>query len=289
MKKAFSLIELSIVILIIGILVAGIMQASRLVRISKLSSARTLTQSSPVGGIKDLVGWWESTSEKSITDAEATDGAQVSVWYDINPISKQNNILQAVSANQPLYKTDIINNLPALKFDGSTDYFEVSYDQNLNPGAVTIFAVARVLSVPTYGAIVSSRNDGPSLGYMIYAAPTAPVGYEMWAGDGVSSWGVGVPKSTIVLDKATILSATNDGAIMKLYDKGSLLGSVSAAMARNNARPFRIGAGRNENATPDFYFNGYIAEVIIFGRMLATEERKEVEKYLGKKWNIGVS
>ena len=67
LKSGFSLIELSIVVLIIGIIIAGITQASRLVRVSKLSSARTLTQSSPVAGISDLVAWWETTLEKSIS------------------------------------------------------------------------------------------------------------------------------------------------------------------------------------------------------------------------------
>ena len=44
LHKAFSLIELSIVVLIIGILIAGITQGSRLVRQSRLVVARSLTQ-----------------------------------------------------------------------------------------------------------------------------------------------------------------------------------------------------------------------------------------------------
>ena len=92
-KKAFSLIELSIVILIIGIIVAGVTQSSRLVRQFKLSSARTLTQSSPVASIKDLGAWFETTSTDSIKDSEADDSAAlttpsyVTTWRDINPTS----------------------------------------------------------------------------------------------------------------------------------------------------------------------------------------------------------
>jgi len=54
-SQAFSLIELSIVILIIGILVAGVTQSSRLVTQFRLLSARNMTQSSPVPTIKDLL------------------------------------------------------------------------------------------------------------------------------------------------------------------------------------------------------------------------------------------
>jgi prepilin-type N-terminal cleavage/methylation domain-containing protein len=41
--KAFSLIELSIVILIIGIVVAGVTQSSRLVRQMRLASVKSMT------------------------------------------------------------------------------------------------------------------------------------------------------------------------------------------------------------------------------------------------------
>lgn len=48
MKKnsAFSLIELSIVILIVGIIIAGVTQSSSLIRKMRLSSARQLTSTS---------------------------------------------------------------------------------------------------------------------------------------------------------------------------------------------------------------------------------------------------
>ena len=72
-KKGFSLIELSIVILIIGIIIAGITQSSRLVELYRLSAARTQTQSSPVNAIDGLVVWYDSTSEESFDDKETDD------------------------------------------------------------------------------------------------------------------------------------------------------------------------------------------------------------------------
>ena len=54
-SRAFSLIELSIVILIIGILVAGVVQSSRLVKKMRLQTAQNLTTISPIPSIKDLV------------------------------------------------------------------------------------------------------------------------------------------------------------------------------------------------------------------------------------------
>lgn len=63
-NKGFSLVELSIVILIIGVLIAGVSQGIDLLQDSRLAAARMLTQSSRVNSIKNLVTWLETTSEK---------------------------------------------------------------------------------------------------------------------------------------------------------------------------------------------------------------------------------
>ena len=64
-KTAFSLIELSIVILIVGILVAGVVQTSRLVTRMRILNAQTVTRSSEIHLIKGLSVWIETVSEKS--------------------------------------------------------------------------------------------------------------------------------------------------------------------------------------------------------------------------------
>jgi prepilin-type N-terminal cleavage/methylation domain-containing protein len=119
-QKAFSLIELSIVILIIGILIAGVTQASRLVGRMRLASARTQTQSSPVAGIRDLHSWFEATSDNSFDSAEAEDGLSITNWYDINPqVTSKITANQATTTNKPTYIANGINNLPAISFDGA--------------------------------------------------------------------------------------------------------------------------------------------------------------------------
>ena len=90
-NKAFSLIELSIVILIIGILIAGITQSSRLIRAMKIQSARSLTLSSPVPSFKGITLWLESTLDESFDSTEAQDQLQISTWKDINPQSSYKN------------------------------------------------------------------------------------------------------------------------------------------------------------------------------------------------------
>ena len=60
LKLAFSLIEISVVILIIGILIAGISQGIDLFADYRFITAKNLTKNSRVGRIEDLEIWLET-------------------------------------------------------------------------------------------------------------------------------------------------------------------------------------------------------------------------------------
>ncbi len=113
-SKAFSLIELSIVILVIGVLIAGVIQGANMVKKSQLQTARNLTTSSPVSGVKDLMLWYETSLESSFKTTEAADNTQISVWYDNNKQSMaKNNATQATSTNQPKFIENVFEGIPA--------------------------------------------------------------------------------------------------------------------------------------------------------------------------------
>jgi hypothetical protein len=50
-----------------------------------------------------------------------------------------------------------------------------------------------------------------------------------------------------------------------------------------------LGAKKDDTDNLSSYFKGKIAEILIFNRFLAGEDRREIERYLGKKWNIKIS
>ncbi len=154
LKKAFSLIELSVVVLIIGILIAGITAGSRLVRDSKLKSASQFTKSSDINLIPDLVLWLEPTLENSFAVADSSESDTTTLsniatsstyqklanqnnvnyikdiarpnnrdlvarWNDINPKiinGNKKSVYQHNNSYRPMYIVNAINNLPALYF-----------------------------------------------------------------------------------------------------------------------------------------------------------------------------
>lgn len=292
MKKpsAFSLVELSIVITILAILAAGIMQGKSIVSQSRIRAAQTQTARSPVPSISNLALWLESTSERSFISSEASDGSAVSTWRDLNPQALAAlNLLQSNNNNKPIYKRNVSNGLPMLKFNGSTSYFEIPYNPDLNPSHITVFTVVKSFSSADYAAIVSSRNEpSPRIGYTLYLTPGQNPSYEFWTGNGNNSWGT-PPSSKVAINDTTILTLTNNSSTTALYVNGSRIGENPSVMVSNNTNNLRVGAGKNESSIPQYYYNGYIGELIIFGRALKNEERKSVEKYLSRKWGIAVS
>jgi hypothetical protein len=90
---------------------------------------------------------------------------------------------------------------------------------------------------------------------------------------------------------AKIISYTFNFVNKKIYINGTStsLNHIASGTEADSTTSF-AGAilGGVEHALPNSYYQGNIGEVIIFKKYLNTEDRKSVEKYLGKKWGITV-
>ena len=277
------MIELSIVILIITILIAGVTQGSRLVKKSRLSEAQTLTTQSSVNDYPDLVLWYETSLQSSIADQESNDGNNVSTWYDNSPQAiTKNHATQSNIANQPKFYSDIFNGaIPALRFDGSQF---LNFDGSiLANNSYTVFVVEQRRSANSTispfigGSDTSTTNGNLTLGYrnnttmtqaqssndMDFATPayTSPItkihSFYLNTTDGKKYW----------LNGGDNPDAANAG------QTASLVSYNGAAVGRYSAN----------------YFNGDLGEIIIFKRALRSEERKTIEDYLSKKYNIKIN
>ena len=196
-KKAFSLIEISIVILIVGILIAGISKGIDMVYDMRLVTARALTDKSPVGSIENLEMWLETTSENSLATGTASftdvknpnDSDPIGRWNDINPTpinpNFKNHAVQNTLSFQPLYIKDGINGLPALQFDGFDDFLGAT-DGRTNFNEFTIFLViypkfksnadsnySNIINISCSGT-TACRNLSSSTGYLLSYAGGNP-------------------------------------------------------------------------------------------------------------------
>lgn len=286
-KKAFSLIELSIVILIVGILIAGVIFGSKVLDFARLNSARTQTQSSPVSGVSNLSLWLETTSSESF-NTDPNNGDQISTWKDINSQSTiRFPASQSESSKQPTYKTNSINNLPALVFDGSDDDMVIS---NFSAGSNTsYFFVVQ----PASNQVEAIFDSAPNQMWVFRNLCDEP-NYPTCTGDGAFSWWNGnnpTPQVPLGLtaQKSYILFVETKLApnkVLTLYKNGSLVSSATDESDNDTAwSDPRIGSV-NFDLT---FYNGKIGEVIIYSGLLTEEERSSITSYLSKKWNIKIS
>jgi len=300
-KQAFSLIELSIVILIIGILVAGVTTSSRLIRAMKLVSAKQLTQSSPVLTIQDLLAWFEPTKEGvfgtgvSGTYAQIAfpdDGSRIATWKDGNPRLAGSELLatQATLNNQPFYVENGINGLPTLNFVDD-DFLQYADNVGLNTGA-TIFVVFKASDYLTFRQIFvgggidlgTSQNGGNKCVALAHLNGAGGSWYGSWNSSNALSYDTSSGMLCRFVYNKGIIQAFMNGSPDGQTNAG---GTYPLSNHNNASQNFSIDYIASQYIQTTLYnFHGYISELIVFGRGLKTDEISDIEKYLAKKYSI---
>lgn len=297
-KKAFSLVELSMVILVIGILIAGVSQGIDLYQDSRLATARSLTQNSRVARIPDLVAWFETTNENvfsegttSFKNIEKVQADQkINRWKDSNPNSIfKYDAVQTIEANQPKIIFDKDTSLPIVRFDGNPR-FMVLPDGTVPYGnsEYTVIFISKydsscfdrcgVLGSGTYG----TNNKTNAFRYTKSVANI----YNYWWFIDVAS-----PNNSVAPNKFQIFVFDYNKLTRNIYINGANVKSISSSGRDSTKINNTLGltcincesvGGASE------YLVGSIAELIIYDRALLNAERKDIEKYLSKKWAIKI-
>lgn len=224
MKKSprgFSLIELSVVILIIGIFVAGALSSSALVKKFRISTARSLTQSSPVNSISSLSMWLETSLEKSFSDSESNEGSTLSSWYDVSSTSVTKTNASQNGSNKPIFSSNF-NNINAVKFDGTSNF--LNFDGSLlNNSDYTIFITEKRESNKSSNYFIgdsslTTANQNLILGYSLDGQITHSQGTGTEYSSNVSTFATSSAEARIF----TFLHSSSLGK--KTYINGILAG-----------------------------------------------------------------
>lgn len=291
-KKAFSLIELSIVILIIGILVAGVTSSSRLISRMRLITAQSLTRSSDVNTIRDISFWVETSLDQALTNSAGTfdmeNSQAISSWNGINPQSSfKINVTQSNTARQPTYRTDGINGIPSVNFNGS-QILENTANMPIPVGDknYAYVVVWRANSVTAGGQMLVSQGIPGSNGSRLSSIMIATNNYG-FAGDMNDFYSPAVQANTPYV---TIMNVNNNLAtgniIIYTNSNTAISGTTGGGSASLNVGgvAFAVGGRLYEQ-----FFGGLISEVIVFDRNLNSEEIVSINRYLGKKYNIKIN
>lgn len=312
--NAFSLIELSIVILIIGILVAGVTQSSRLVKRMRLATAIQITSSSDVNSINDLEVWLEATGDFAFatgtnasfdfvnniyTDVDRpSDQDKIGRWNDesIRNTTNKKSAIQNALARQPIYVENGINGLPSVHFNATPSqgvcmHAPINADRTLMPN-MSVFVVYRWLRTFEVDdqKIWSSDNNGwdrQALVRFNYGSA------GMSNGGGV----VAIPNmgNSNVNQIYTYISRTNVANGSSAYINGATPTLFTESNPSQSYPALTFPGENNQSGTGTLdgncirNTNMMIGEFLVFNRVLNAEERSSIERYLARKWGIKLS
>jgi prepilin-type N-terminal cleavage/methylation domain-containing protein len=276
MKRAFTLIELAIVLVIMSILIVIAIQGAGLVKSSRLNNARSFTAKSPIFQINGLIAWYEASSKDSFKSGEAYDGAQISEWHDINPFSivdQKNKMTRAASA-AVIYKAEGINKIPTIQFSGAGKISLASFFQGVSAQG-TVFLVFSPQTIPSGTAMVLFDSN--------VGANATSIGITN-ASTSLNAGSASAPAATYAFNNNYVIAVNFNGASSMVYVNNATTGSA-ASPGTNQITGLTIGTDRNTANG----FNGYISEVVIYNRPLKLQERKDVMKYLARKYGVAVT
>ncbi len=289
-KKAFSLVELSMVILIIGILIAGVSRGIDLYQDMRLATARSLTQNSRVNRIEDLTMWFESTSEQSFEKPNPNDGDRIALWKNINfKLSNRIDVVQSTQDSKPFYVRNGINNIPALRFDDEQflTASNVKISEIVSSDQATVFMVQNNFSgddtTSTFG-----WNNG-NYRFQSHAQEGGKVLIDYGRDSNPNLMRTATPALTDFLNQNKIITFVKNGPNVKIKINSAIMANSSNSdnsIDTSLSADFSI--GRYPPANYSYCFRGYIGEFIVFKKALTDAEINDVEKYLSKKWSIKI-
>ena len=228
--------------------------------------------------IANLGVWLDASDASTITIATG-----VSEWRDKSGNGR--NFSQSIGNNQPAVRVNGRNNRNTLEFDGNNDSFTGPAGFSLT-NTHTVIAVVRP-DVRKIAGLLSGSVDSANL---IYGD-----GSSSFSGTKFGAFGVGravYGGGTITTGSFQVFAAVLSGgtlpANLSMFTNGT--GGAASVETAGSAPGAAMTASLLLGTTlGNQFWDGDIAEVLIWTRALSASERSTVERALGSKWGIAVA
>ena len=202
------------------------------------------------------------------------DGSNVISWAD-----QSGNGKNATAIQFPTYSASAINSKPALVFANNAYLTTSNIFNGSNPR--TMFAVYYIDSEQSSNTVIGQSNeDSADIGtYFMLQSRIDLDSSPYLAGYNDDLFGPSYVNQQLLLGMADY-----DGTTARLFKNGTQANS-EAKTYNTFTGEFYIGAF-SEAGTIQEKFGGKIAEIVVYNRVLSTQERQQVEGYLNAKYAI---
>lgn len=228
------------------------------------------------GGVDDDLVLWLDAGD-GVTYPEG-----VMTWQDKS--GQNNHALQATPANRPLWVNNILEGKPVIRFDGSSSYLEIAADVLAEGNDITILSVLNKNDTSLDRRWISAAEDSAEF-WPVWSLQITGGGnlrFFLYTGDTPHA----LVGSTGIVDDEFFLfssrySSTDDVWDMHLNgfleDEDDKTGDLDRITLGTD-----IGFYRHAQT----YWDGDIAEIIIYDRALSTEDQQKIEGYLAHKYGL---
>lgn len=221
------------------------------------AASNNATPNTSPSDVSGLIGWW-----RAATIAQA-DASAVATWAD--SASTPHNLAQPTVGARPTYRTNVINGLPTVRFNGTQLMATAAF---AIPQPATTFLVGKIAAVPginTYfvDGLVANKQA-------LVATPSA---YAIFAGTSVISAGA-------VTTAFRMLAAIENAPSCKIWVDGGV--GVGGNAGTNAYDGVTVGSGGGGVGL----LTGDIAEVIVYNRALTLSEINTIGAYLAATYGL---
>lgn len=207
------------------------------------------------------------------------DNDPISPWPDDSGSIPANNAIADGATNRPAFKKNILNGLPGVFFDGTSDFLRtINFAQFYTEGEVFVL-FKNLLDVPV---------DAFKSGFWDFEGTVDAAHMPFTSGNIFDNFGsttrrnIGNP--TPDLTNPTLYNVvTKSGEWTARLNNSVFFTTATNTVGFNNAMGYTVGMSFS-GTSGNVYFNGYFFELILYPFVLTAPQRAAVVSYFNTKW-----
>jgi len=241
---------------------------------------KKIIEGSQVSSLSGLSLWLKADAGVTIG------GGNVNTWADQ---SSNGNNATGPATKKPTFVSNGINGKPAMSFNGSTQLFTINDSNSLDLIRCSIYVVLKRNANGIGNEFVLAKNPDNSSGTPVYYhLAKVSGGNSRFIVYTTSGYASNIDSQRDLGDGAArIMSFIYNGTTNDSYVNGIKTNSTDGyGDIITSTGSLQIGGSDQSLSGTQWYFNGYISEIIIFNRALNTTEDLSVTTYLNSKYAI---
>lgn len=224
--------------------------------------------------LSNLTFWLDAATITGVTN-----NSPITTWVD-----KSSNAFSGTAVNGPTFITNAINGNSIVRFNGSNQYVNYGNVLNLGTTGLSMFTVAKYRTSSNGGLAGKSASIGTNGRYSIVRDTGNMTGILM----------VNNNASLVYPDSSTSIQMVElfwDRNSNTFYQNGTFRAGQSLINSTNitTTHLFYVGAYQDSSGLAPlsgYYFDGDMAEIIMYNSNLNIYPRQQVEGYLAWKWGL---